>query len=114
MSDQHQVQPGQDVALASDEAQLPAQFDNPGLPAHHHRLGDTDPIAARRAERQVAFLFLLSMVGTVGFIVAYFTVGDHAAVFVPGMGRVGAQNLWFGLTLGVSLFCIGAGAIHWA
>jgi ubiquinol-cytochrome c reductase iron-sulfur subunit len=119
MSDQHEAQPGHDVAIqdvanADDNAQLPARFENPGLPAHHHRMGDTDPIAARRAERQVATLFLISMVATVGFIVAYFAVGDHDVVFVPGMGRVGAQNLWFGLTLGLSLFCIGAGAIHWA
>jgi ubiquinol-cytochrome c reductase iron-sulfur subunit len=114
MSDQHDAQPGHDVIVAADGAELPQRFQNPGLPAHHHRMGDTDPIAARRAERQVAILFTISMIATVLFIIAYFAVGDHETVFVPGMGTVGAQNLVFGLTLGVSLFCIGAGAIHWA
>jgi ubiquinol-cytochrome c reductase iron-sulfur subunit len=96
------------------EAGLPARFQNPGLPVHHHRMGDTDPIAARRAERQVATLFAISMVATVLFIVAYFAVGSSEVIFVPGLGRVGAQNITFGLCLGISLFCIGAGAIHWA
>ena len=105
--------PGQDLVPA-DGAGLPARFPNPGLPAHHHRMGDTDPIAARRAERQVATLFLISMVATVGFIVAYFTVSDTETIFVPGFGTIGAQNFIFGICLGVSLFCIGAGAIHWA
>src|SRR3954447_18153466 len=114
MSDQHDAQPGHDVIVAGDGAELPQRFQNPGLPVHHHRMGDTDPLAARRAERQVAILFTISMIATVLFIIAYFAVGDHETVFVPGRGTVGAQNLVFGLTLGVSLFCIGAGAIHWA
>ncbi len=107
------TQAATDVAVVESGA-LPDRFENPGLPAHHHRMGDTDPIAARRAELQVAILFVISMVATVAFIVAYFAVGDHDAVFIPGMGRVEAQNLVFGLTLGLSMFCIGAGAIHWA
>jgi ubiquinol-cytochrome c reductase iron-sulfur subunit len=114
MSDQHDAQPGHDVLVAGDGAGLPQRFDNPGLPAHHHRMGDTDPIAARRAERQVAALFTISMIATVLFIVAYFTIGARDTVFIPGMGTVEAQNLVFGLTLGISLFGIGAGAIHWA
>jgi ubiquinol-cytochrome c reductase iron-sulfur subunit len=124
MSDQHEPQQGQELAVtAGDEGhdgldgqggQLPARFENPGLPAHHHRMGDTDPVAAKRAERQVATLFLISMVGTVGFIVTYFAVGTKEHLTIPGQGSIGAQNLLFGLTLGISLFCIGAGAIHWA
>jgi ubiquinol-cytochrome c reductase iron-sulfur subunit len=114
MSDQHDPQPGSDVVVADESAQLPARFENPGLVPHHHRMGDTDPLAARKAERQVATLFTISMIGTVLFIVAYFAVGKNDTVFIPAMGRVGAQNLVFGLTLGISLFCIGAGAIHWA
>jgi len=33
---------------------------DPGLPEHVHRKADIDPIAAKRAERQVAVLFALS------------------------------------------------------
>jgi ubiquinol-cytochrome c reductase iron-sulfur subunit len=105
---------GQDVAVPEHGGQLPARFENPGLPAHHHRMGDTDPIAARRAERQVAAMFGISMVATVAFIVAYFAVKDSETIFIPGMGDIGAQNFIFGLSLGFSLFFIGAGAIHWA
>ena len=35
-------------------------FQDPGLPEHAHRKADVDAIAANRAERQVAILFLLS------------------------------------------------------
>jgi ubiquinol-cytochrome c reductase iron-sulfur subunit len=114
MTEQHAAQPGHDVVVADQSVQLPERFENPGLVPHHHRMGDTDQRAARKAERQVATLFAISMIGTVLFIVAYFAVGDTETIFVPGMGRIGAQNLTFGLTLGISLFCIGAGAIHWA
>ena len=41
---------------------------DPGLPEHVHRKADTDPIAAKRAERQVAVLFSLSGAGTLLFI----------------------------------------------
>src|SRR5665647_794172 len=51
--------------------QLPDRFDNPGLPPHRPRLTDTDPAAARRATRQVVALFTLSILGTIGFVVAY-------------------------------------------
>jgi ubiquinol-cytochrome c reductase iron-sulfur subunit len=37
---------------------------DPGLPAHVHRKADHDPIAAKRAERQVAILFGVSSLGT--------------------------------------------------
>ncbi|MGI4895582.1 MAG: hypothetical protein ACRYF3_10765, partial [Janthinobacterium lividum] len=49
-------------------------FDNPGLPEHRHRMGDTDPKAAKRAERQVAVLLVLSMVGTIGVIVSIIAI----------------------------------------
>ena len=38
---------------------------DPGLPAHVHRKADADPKAAKRAERQVATMFLVSALGTV-------------------------------------------------
>src|SRR5690606_11392633 len=53
------------------DAALPERFENPGMPPHKPRLTDEDPAAARRATRQVAALFGLSMLGTVGFVVAY-------------------------------------------
>ena len=50
------------------------KFQDPGIPPHRLRLADTDPRAAKRAERQVALLFGISVVGTLIFLVAYFAI----------------------------------------
>jgi len=92
----------------------PTLFENPGLPPHVHRLADTDPKAAKRAERQVAALFTLSILGTLLFLVAYFAVDPHTPVYVPLIGRTLLQNLLLGLGLGCGIFFIGIGAVHWA
>ncbi|MEY3374171.1 MAG: hypothetical protein RIT18_802 [Actinomycetota bacterium] len=38
---------------------------DPGLPEHVHRKTDVDPLAAKKAERQVSILFTLSALGTI-------------------------------------------------
>jgi ubiquinol-cytochrome c reductase iron-sulfur subunit len=103
-----------DVEAPTD--QLPARFDNPGLPAHQHRMADTDPKAAKRAERQVASLFVLSMVGTLLLLVGYFTVkiGDTGLSFVENLNRLRLSNQLLGGGLAIALLGIGAGAVHWA
>lgn len=93
---------------------LPEQFQNPGMPPHEHRAADDDPKAAKRAERQVAGLFLLSMLGTVLFIVAYFMVDVETEVYVPITGQMSLANLLLGLGLALSLLGIGLGAVQWA
>ena len=60
---------------------VPDRFENPGLPPHVHRAADLDDRAARRAERIVAGLFGLSMVGTLIFLVAYFLVDVETQTF---------------------------------
>jgi ubiquinol-cytochrome c reductase iron-sulfur subunit len=87
---------------------------DPGLPAHVHRKADTDPAAARRAERQVATMFLISAAGTVLLIASYFFIPDDLFVFIPVMGNQNAHQLGLGLGMAISLFFIGLGAIHWA
>ena len=93
-------------------------FADPGLPPHEHRRTDIDERAAARAERQVAFWFLLSMVATVGFIACYvlFKPGPQLSnvVFIWPIGHVSKLNFSLGMTLGVSLLGIGVGAVHWA
>ncbi len=94
-------------------------YEGPGaLPAadipHRPRRSDFDPKAARRAERQVSSLFLLSGLMVVLFIVAYIAISPQAEVYVPLFGVIGAQNFALGLTFGLAIFCIGAGAIQWA
>uniref|UniRef100_A0AAU2VBJ3 Cytochrome bc1 complex Rieske iron-sulfur subunit n=1 Tax=Streptomyces sp. NBC_00003 TaxID=2903608 RepID=A0AAU2VBJ3_9ACTN len=89
-------------------------FADPGLPAHKPRIQDIDERAAKRSERAVAFLFFLSMVATVGFIASYVIFPVDKIVFIFPFGHVSVLNFALGLTLGVALFCIGAGAVHWA
>ncbi|MET7306492.1 MULTISPECIES: cytochrome bc1 complex Rieske iron-sulfur subunit [unclassified Streptomyces] len=89
-------------------------FADPGLPAHRPRIQDIDERAAKRSERTVAFLFVLSMLATIGFIASYVIFPVDEIVFIWPFGHVSALNFSLGLTLGVALFTIGAGAVHWA
>ncbi len=100
-------------ALATTaEAPLPERFEDPGLPPHRPRLADTDPAAARRAERQVAGLFVLSIVGTVLTIVGYFAFPLEDAANLQLETRY--STIVIGLGIFLTLFGIGAGAVHWA
>jgi ubiquinol-cytochrome c reductase iron-sulfur subunit len=93
---------------------IPERFSNPGLPPHVHRSADLDEKAARRAERQVATLFTLSIIATLVFVVAYFAIDQGTKVFLPGIGLATLENVVLGVSLGASLFFIGIGAVHWA
>jgi ubiquinol-cytochrome c reductase iron-sulfur subunit len=105
MSSDHQS--GSDVATR--RGGVPARFENPGLLPHRHRVSDTDPQAAKRAERQVAALFALSLLGTVLFVVSYFAFPLEGT-----FGSILRSNLGLGIGLGLALFGIGIGAVHWA
>jgi ubiquinol-cytochrome c reductase iron-sulfur subunit len=89
-------------------------FADPGLPPHEHRIQDIDERAAKRSERVVALLFTVSMLATIGFIASYVTVPADKSIFVFPIGHISALNFALGLCLGTALFCIGAGAVHWA
>ncbi|WP_068257075.1 cytochrome bc1 complex Rieske iron-sulfur subunit [Janibacter corallicola] len=93
---------------------IPDRFENPGLPPHVLRNADRDEKAAKRAEVQVAGLFLLSILGTLLFIVAYFIVDTEDTVWVPFTNEMSLANLLLGLGLAFSLLGIGLGAVHWA
>ncbi|MEP7193282.1 MAG: Rieske 2Fe-2S domain-containing protein [Actinomycetota bacterium] len=93
---------------------IPERFTNPGLAPHVPRSADLDENAARRAERQVASLFGVSMVATLVFLVAYFAIDEKRYTFIPGIGQASLYNIVLGVSLGVSLLCIGLGAVHWA
>lgn len=101
--------PGE-VATRGAPQTSPDRFDNPGLPAHRHRMTDTDPRAAKRAERQVSLLFAASAIGTVIFVVGYFAFPLEESSF----GQLQNSNLVLGIGLGLALFGIGVGAVHWA
>ncbi len=93
---------------------LPDRFTNPGLPHHVPRMADLDESAAKRAEKQVAALFGVSILATLLFIVLYFALDVDQTVFIPGIGSTSATNAGLGVTLAFSLLGIGLGAVHWA
>ncbi|MEU1124935.1 Rieske 2Fe-2S domain-containing protein [Streptomyces sp. NPDC005899] len=96
------------VAVADDP------FADPGLPAHKPRIQDIDERAAKRSERAVALMFTLSMLATVGFIASYVVFPVDKIVYIWPFGHISALNFSLGLTLGLALFLIGTGAVHWA
>ncbi|MEU6378115.1 Rieske 2Fe-2S domain-containing protein [Streptomyces sp. NPDC046909] len=104
----------QDAHGAVSVADEKDPFADPGLPPHEHRVQDIDERAAKRSERAVAMLFTLSMLATVGFIASYVAVPHDKSIFVFPIGHINALNFALGLTLGIALFSIGAGAVHWA
>ncbi|WP_210587321.1 ubiquinol-cytochrome c reductase iron-sulfur subunit [Streptomyces sp. GESEQ-35] len=89
-------------------------FADPGLPPHEHRVQDIDERAASRSERTVAMLFTLSMLATVGFIASFVTIPADKSVYIFPLGHISGLNFALGMTLGIALFAIGAGAVHWA
>lgn len=84
------------------------------LPEHKPRRADIDPIAAKRAERQVAIMFGLAIFSTIGFVVGYIKIPNTMLLTMPVFGSVNANHFVTGLFFGLGTFLIGAGAIHWA
>lgn len=84
-------------------------FENPGLPPHKHRLGDSDPAAARRSERIVSIIFVISALAAIAGIVGFFLFPSGETLL--GI-RLGTTAL--GVGLGVGMLGIGLGAVHWA
>ena len=70
---------------------------------------DLTPAESRSAERKVSALFLLSVLGVVGFVVTYIAVPSE-------FGKIG--NVYYtpllGTFMALALFGIGAGAVLWA
>ncbi|MDQ1544266.1 MAG: ubiquinol-cytochrome c reductase iron-sulfur subunit, partial [Actinomycetota bacterium] len=83
---------------------------NPGFPPHNPRMTDLDPNKEKRAERQVAILFFLSIIGSIFALAAYI-----AYPIIPGdFGSIRTNNLLLGLGITLGLLGIGLGAVHWA
>jgi ubiquinol-cytochrome c reductase iron-sulfur subunit len=91
-----------------------APLSDPGLPKHVHRKADSDPVAEKRAEQQVAILFAISGLGTILFIYSYIFIKTDLFVFLPILGETNAHQLGLGMGLTIALLGIGFGAVHWA
>jgi ubiquinol-cytochrome c reductase iron-sulfur subunit len=108
MADSSHGAPGTSVTVTTPGRELD-QFENPGLPPHRPRLADRDRRAEKRAERQVALLFLVSILGTLLFFVGYFFIPLDETV-----ERLRLQNLMLGLGTAFAMLGIGVGIVHWA
>ncbi len=108
MADSSHGAPGTSVTVATPGRELD-QFENPGLPPHRPRLSDRSRSAEKRAERQVALLFLISILGTLLFFVGYFFIPLNETV-----ERLRLQNLLLGLGTAFAMLGIGVGIVHWA
>lgn len=104
----HDSPTGSDVVAAAGQSET-ERFQDPGIPPHRPRLADTDPRAAKRAERQVAILFAVSVIGTLLFFVGYFAFDPNASI-----GTLRLQNLFLGLGTAFAMLGIGVGIVHWA
>ncbi|WP_261622951.1 cytochrome bc1 complex Rieske iron-sulfur subunit [Nesterenkonia marinintestina] len=82
---------------------------DPGLPPHRPRLADEDPQVAKRSERQVFVLFLLSIIGTITVFVAYFAIE-----LTEDLQMLRLQNTLLGVGVALSMLGIGLGVVHWA
>ncbi|WP_202880899.1 ubiquinol-cytochrome c reductase iron-sulfur subunit [Kribbella amoyensis] len=104
---------GEDEHGHGSAVEVAEPIPDPGIEPHEPRITDIDPKAADRVERQVATMFTLAGLLSVGACVAYFAIPRDAEIaFGPLSGN--ANNMTLGLTLGLALFLIGAGAIQWA
>ncbi len=85
-------------------------FPDPGLPTEHRpRRADVDPKAAKRAERQVAGFFAVSLLGTAIAIYGYLAVRPGETI-----ESIRLSNTIIGVGIFLAMMGIGIGAIHWA
>ncbi|ACQ80146.1 Rieske (2Fe-2S) domain protein [Beutenbergia cavernae DSM 12333] len=98
-----------DALGSPHDVETSERFANPGLPPHRHRLADTDPKAAKRAERQVVVLFTISILAAIGGVVGYFAFPTGETLM-----SVRLSTLSLGLGLGIGMLGIGLAAVHWA
>ncbi|GLB67346.1 cytochrome bc1 complex Rieske iron-sulfur subunit [Arthrobacter mangrovi] len=87
------------------------KFQDPGLPPHRPRLADKDPRAEKRAERQVAILFAISVIGTLLFFVGYIAIRLDETTAISTLRL---QNFLLGMGTAFAMLGIGVGIVHWA
>ena len=88
--------------------------EDPGTAPHVLRAADLNPRSEKRAEQQVAILFVLSGIGSLLLIYSYVFIDKNLFIFIPVMGNQNASQLGLGLGMAMSLFFLGMAAIHWA
>jgi ubiquinol-cytochrome c reductase iron-sulfur subunit len=89
------------LGTAAQDSPPPAPRELPADPPN--------PAAAKRAERVVAALFILSMLAGIGFIAAYIGLEVNSG----GLDAVLRSNLALGLSMSVAFIALGVGAVIW-
>lgn len=83
---------------------------NPGLPPHRMRITDLNPKKAKTAERVVYTLFYVSVLGSIGAVLAY--------MFLPiesgEAADIRLHTMITGAAMALSMLALGIGAVHWA
>jgi ubiquinol-cytochrome c reductase iron-sulfur subunit len=82
---------------------------DPGIEPHRVRMTDKSVKHEKRAVRQVALLFIISMLGSAFALYAYF-----AFPITEELTTVRSNNMFLGIGITLGLLGIGIGAIHWA
>ena len=95
---------------AAGTAVIPSDaVQNPGLPPHRKRVTDLDPKKEKNAERAVYTLFYISIVGSLGAMLAY--------MFFPiesgDLWEIRLHTMFVGLGMTLALLAVGIGAVHW-
>ena len=97
--------------VTQEDGAVEGTFADPGVPEDHRpRRADVAPKAAKRAERQVAAMFGISVLGTAIAIWAYVTADGGGG----DIGSVRYTTMFMGLGIFLAMIGIGTGAIHWA
>jgi ubiquinol-cytochrome c reductase iron-sulfur subunit len=76
-------------------------------PARWLPAGPSNLDQAKRAERLVAALFILSMLASIGFIAAYVGLEVHS------VSATARSNLWLGLSMSVAFGALAVGVVIW-
>ena len=95
---------------AGSRTSIERPIKDPGLEPHRVRMTDKSEKHARNAERQVAGLFVLSIIGAIIAVWGFF-----AFPIVDGDLSATRNNaFWMGIGMALSMLGIGFGAVHWA
>ncbi|WP_223840851.1 cytochrome bc1 complex Rieske iron-sulfur subunit [Kocuria sp. cx-455] len=118
MGDHRDGTPQHSGAVVTSDGAARNQFPDPGLPPHRPRVTDVDPKAAKRAERQVVLLFIISVLGSILFFIAYFGIRVEGPIYdvvnTEPTSQLRLQNLLLGLGIALGMFGIGIGVVQWA
>ncbi|GAB3245997.1 ubiquinol-cytochrome c reductase iron-sulfur subunit [Arthrobacter pigmenti] len=109
MAKRNSGNPNTPERVSGDTPSQLERYPDPGLPPHRPRLADKDPKAAKRAEKQVSILFIVSIIGTFVFFFGYFGIDIDNNVEALRL-----QNLMLGLGTAFAMLGIGVGIVHWA